>query len=178
MLIYSFDQYFTLATNDILTEFKNRKSKKLILIDSGCKDLYIFKAKTLSGITHQDSFSALLNSQYISIPRNVSISNLRSYIASGVILFSNHDKKMDMTRMEESVLRAIYAGLSTQDIAAHYSISHKRVSTLRRGALTKMGIKNTSLFFSLLHSWDFFWPYISCHYSSLTKHTKHTKGMI
>lgn len=64
MLIYSSDQYFSLAMNEILSEFQNRKTKELILIDSGKKDLYIFEVKTLSGILHQDSFSALINSQY------------------------------------------------------------------------------------------------------------------
>ncbi|MCE5397553.1 LuxR C-terminal-related transcriptional regulator [Klebsiella oxytoca] len=172
MLIYSSDQYFSLAMNEILSEFKNRKTKKLILIDSGKKDLYIFEVKTLSGILHQDSFSALINSQYFVLPRNTAIAQLRSYIAAGVISLNKRDKKMDMTRMEESVLRAIYAGLSTHDIAEHYGMSSKKISSLKRGALTKMGLENISLFFSLLRCWEFFWPFISCFYPSTAKYAE------
>ncbi|MDT8626101.1 LuxR C-terminal-related transcriptional regulator [Klebsiella grimontii] len=54
---------------------------------------------------------------------------------------------MDMTRMEESVLRALCAGVSMNEIAEHYGVSSKKVSSLKRGALTKMGIDNISLFF-------------------------------
>ncbi|MBZ7671396.1 LuxR C-terminal-related transcriptional regulator [Klebsiella grimontii] len=172
MLIYSSDQYFSLAMNEILSEFKNRKTKELILIDSGKKDLYIFEVKTLSGILHQDCFSALINSQYIVFPRNVAIAQLRNYIAAGVVSLNKRDKKMDMTRMEESVLRALYAGLSMNAIAEHYGMTSKRVSSLKRGALTKMGIDNISLFFSLLRCWEFFWPFISCFYPSTAKYAE------
>lgn len=172
MLIYSSDQYFSLAMNEILSEFQNRKTKELILIDSGKKDLYIFEVKTLSGILHQDSFSALINSQYMVFPRNVAIAQLRHYIAAGVVSLNRRDKKMDMTRLEESVLRALYAGLSMNDIAEHFGVTSKRVSSLKRGALSKMGIDNISLFFSLLKCWEFFWPFISCFYPSTAKHTE------
>lgn len=172
MLIYSSDQYFSLAMNEILSEFQNRKNKELILIDSGKKDLYVFEVKTLSGILYQDSFSALINSQYIVIPRRVDIAQLRNHIAVGVVSLNNHDKKMDMTRIEESVLRALYAGLSMSAIAEHYGMSSKRISSLKRSALTKMGIDNISLFFSLLRCWEFFWPFISCFYPSTAKYAK------
>ncbi|EOI1394310.1 TPA: hypothetical protein LVL69_005507 [Klebsiella oxytoca] len=172
MFIYSADQYFSLAMNELLSEFKNRTKKELILIDSGKKYLYIFEIKTLIGTLHQDSFSALINSQYIAFPRSVTIAQLRSYIATGVVSLNKRKKKMDMTRMEESVLRALCAGLSMNEIAEHYGVSSKKVSSLKRGALTKMGIDNISLFFSLLRCWDFFWPFISCFYPSLAKNTE------
>ncbi|WP_434661618.1 LuxR C-terminal-related transcriptional regulator [Klebsiella sp. MISC125] len=172
MLIYSSDQYFSLAMNEILSEFKNKETKDLILVDSGMKDLYIFEVKMLSGILHQDSFSALINSQYIALPRNADIVQLQNCISTGAIPLGKRDKKMDMTRMEESVLRALYAGLSMNDIAEHYGMSSKRVSSLKRGALTKMGIENIPLFFSLLRCWNFFWPFISCFYPSAAKSTE------
>ena len=172
MLIYSSDQYFSLAMNEILSEFKNKETKDLILVDSGMKDLYIFEVKMLSGILHQDSFSALINSQYVALPRNADIVQLQKFILTGAIPLGRRDKKMNMTRMEESVLRALYAGLSMNDIAEHYGMSSKRVSSLKRGALTKMGIENIPLFFSLLRCWNFFWPFISCFYPSAAKSTE------
>ncbi|HGM5493269.1 TPA: LuxR C-terminal-related transcriptional regulator [Serratia fonticola] len=172
MLIYSSDQYFSLAMDEILSEFENKKNKDLFLVDSGMKYLYIFEVKMLSGILHQDSFSALINSQYIVLPRNADIIQLQNCISAGVIPLGKRDKKMDMTRMEESVLRALYAGLSMNDIAEHYGMSSKRVSSLKRGALKKMGIESIPLFFSLLRCWNFFWPFISCFNPSATKSTE------